>query len=286
MKLAVLADIHANLEALQTVQVDLEKRNPDLVVIAGDTINRGPQPKECLQSVLQARKDLGWDILKGNHEDFVLAEQKKTANRAQWQKEVHQHSIWTGEQVSDHLDEIAALPDQVEVNGPCGQTIRVVHASMQSNREGLHEEMEDNTIRALIHPAPDLLGVGHTHRPFIRRIENHLVVNAGAVGLPFDGDPRISYAWITWTGSGWSAEIVRLDYQRERTLAAIHHTGYFSEGGPMVPLVIHELESARSNFRRWHRDYEGEVAQGQMTVKEAVRALLGQRQREATTLGP
>jgi predicted phosphodiesterase len=52
MKLAVLADVHANWQALQAVAADLERWQPDRVVVAGDVINRGPRPLECAKFVL------------------------------------------------------------------------------------------------------------------------------------------------------------------------------------------------------------------------------------------
>ena len=53
MKIALLADIHANFSALQTVSADIETWQPDLVIVAGDLVNRGPKPKECLEFVHQ-----------------------------------------------------------------------------------------------------------------------------------------------------------------------------------------------------------------------------------------
>ena len=43
-----------------------------------------------------------------------------------------------------------------------------------------------------------------------------LVVNAGAVGLPFDGDTRASYAQLTWQCGAWHADVIRLDYDRRQ----------------------------------------------------------------------
>ena len=51
MKLAVLADIHANWPALQAVTEHLEAWQPDQVIVDGDTVNRGPRPAECLRFV-------------------------------------------------------------------------------------------------------------------------------------------------------------------------------------------------------------------------------------------
>lgn len=50
-RVAILADIHGNLAALEAVQTDIARLAPDIVIVAGDVINRGPQSKECLQFI-------------------------------------------------------------------------------------------------------------------------------------------------------------------------------------------------------------------------------------------
>jgi predicted phosphodiesterase len=63
-RLALLSDIHGNLEALEAVLRDVEKVRPDMLVVLGDTINYGPPPRECLELVDRCA-DL---VLAGNHE--------------------------------------------------------------------------------------------------------------------------------------------------------------------------------------------------------------------------
>jgi hypothetical protein len=60
---------------------------------------------------------------------------------------------------------------------------------MLGNRSGIYPVMSDDELREKIEPASSLFCVGHTHLPLIRRLDHTLVVNAGAVGLPFDGMP-------------------------------------------------------------------------------------------------
>ena len=54
MQIAVLADIHGNLPALEAVAADIEHLNPDLVFVAGDFQNRGPNPREVTKFVAQS----------------------------------------------------------------------------------------------------------------------------------------------------------------------------------------------------------------------------------------
>jgi putative phosphoesterase len=274
MKLAVLADIHANLAALEAVLADLDAWQPDAVVVAGDVVNRGPQPLACLDRVLSRVERDGWRVVRGNHEDFVLREGGAHIDRPAWEAEVCRHSGWTREQIGDRAEAIAAWPDLEEMEGPGGGRVRCVHGSMRGNRHGLYPSMSDDVLASLIAPPPAVLCAGHTHVPFVRRVGETLVVNAGAVGLPFDGDPRAAYARLALENGNSSAEVVRVAYDREATAAAFRSSGYRDDGGPMVSLIFDELQCARPRLRKWHDTYEAEVAAGRLTVEDSVRRQL------------
>jgi putative phosphoesterase len=274
MRIAILADIHGNLRALNAVVADIGARKPDVVFVAGDTINRGAMPRACLELVLQKQRDAGWRVIRGNHEDYVLTEANPPPARPDWLVELCRHSAWTCEQVRDYLGIVSALPHQSDLDAPANQHVRCVHASMRGNRVGLYEGMADDEMHELVGLDPDVLCVGHTHVPFIRRLNNRLVVNAGAVGMPFDGDPRASYAIIEWIHHHWHAQIVRLDYDRDVAARDFVESGFLAGGGAFAPVIHREFERARPLCSRWHRDYEAVVAGGQRDIFETMRELL------------
>lgn len=72
MKIAVLADIHANLPAFETVIDHVGRWALDAVVVLGDVVNRGPRPADCPRLVLERQSSRGWLLLRGNHEDYVV----------------------------------------------------------------------------------------------------------------------------------------------------------------------------------------------------------------------
>lgn len=274
MRIAVLADIHSNLHALDAVLGDLDVRRPDVVLVAGDIVNRGTRPRECLDIILQKQRDENWQVIRGNHEDYVLTEASPPSDRPAWITKLCRHSAWTCERLTDRLDVIAALPHQIDLSEPPGHHVRVVHASMQGNRVGLYAGMEDDELHDLIAPAPDVLCCGHTHMPFIRKLNHRLVINSGAVGMPFDGDPRASYGILDLVDHHWHAQIVRLDYDREAAARDFEETGFLADGGPMAALIKKEFDRARPMLSRWHREYEPLVSGGQLDMDDSVRDLL------------
>jgi putative phosphoesterase len=274
MKIALLADIHANLPALETAIAYVDELRPDAVIVAGDVINRGPRPLECLDAILDRQASFGWLVFRGNHEDYVLKEACCTEERPPWMKILCQHTLWTHDRVRHRLEAIRAWPDRIEFTGPGGQRVRVVHGSMHGNRAGLYEHMEDDLLHDMIAPAPAVLGAGHTHIPFVKRVRNTVIVNAGAVGLPFDSDRRASLAVVELTTDGASARVVRLPYDWARAERDFQETGYLEEGGLMAQLILEELQTARARIGLWHHHYEQAVAAGRMSIEESVRELL------------
>jgi predicted phosphodiesterase len=268
MKLAVLADVHANWPALQAVAADLERWQADRVVVAGDVINRGPRPVECADFVL-ARN---WMWVRGNHEEYVLshvpvAGVAKTASP-------FGTSHWTYHQLNGHVASLRHLPFQWSRYLPDDGEVRVVHASMRHLRDCVFADTPDETLREQIAPAPRLFVVGHTHIPLVRTIDETLVVNVGSAGLPFDGDHRVSYARLTWQYGQWNAEIIRLEYDRVQADRDFDETGFSDQIGPLARLIRAELQQARSQLGEWSRGYQAAVAAGELTLAESVEWML------------
>lgn len=90
-----------------------------------------------------------------------------------------------------------------------------------------------------------VIACGHTHVPMDRRINGVRVVNAGSVGLPFDGDPRACYAIIgNLAGAGDCSPLVelrRVAYDVEKAVSQLYAVGY-----PAADISAYNLRTARS----------------------------------------
>jgi putative phosphoesterase len=288
MKLAVLTDIHGNLPALETVAAHLDSWGPDRVFVAGDIVNRGPRSPACLKFVLEKEREDGWEILKGNHEDYVISQSQPDAPQEGPEAEAFQIARWTLGRLDGDVSVISNWPDKIEFTGPDGRLVRMAHASILGNREGIFPHMTLKTLRRRVgKPVPALFCVGHTHYPLIRKVDGALVVNAGAVGLPFDGDWRAGYAQITWGNGSWKAQIVRLEYDRDQVIQDCTTTGFLPDGGPVARLVLAELIFARSQIFSWMKDYYDAILAGKKTVASTVKEhLVRQRMWDAVARYP
>jgi len=179
-------------------------------------------------------------------------------------------------QVVNHVNLLRLLPDIFEQPGPDGQLLRIVHASMRSNRDGIYPMTPDEEIRRQIAPAPAVFVTGHTHRPLMRQVDNTWVVNIGSVGSPFDEDRRASYGQFTWRQDRWQAEIVRVDYDYQQIEADYVQSGFLEQGGPLAQIMLVELRKGRGLIHHWAGKYERAVINGDMTLEESVRLVLGE----------
>jgi len=282
MKIAVLADIHANYFALQAAIMHLESWKPDRVIIAGDIINRGPRPAECLALIQMKMESEGWLVLRGNHEDYVIMHSCPGAPRQGPALEVHRASYWTYLQLGEDVTSLKAMPLQHIFPGPDRKYVQFIHGSLLGSRDGIYPETSDYSLQKKIgldHLSPGenplaLFGVGHTHRPVIRWLNNILVVNAGSVGLPFDHDTRLAYAQLTWRDGNWRAAIIRLTYDLENAGRDFHKTGYLENAGPLTQLVKIELLTAASHLYNWAIEYQEPALKGKISVADSVQNYL------------
>jgi predicted phosphodiesterase len=277
MKIALFADVHANLFALQAIIQDIESWKPDFVVMGGDLVNRGPRPAECLELIQEKQAAKSWQLVRGNHEDYVIKQNSPEAAQRGPSFDVHRASYWTYQKLNCDVQPLIDMPFAIEIPGPQGEEIRFVHASMLGNREGIYPETSDKELGPRIgepKSVPAVLGVGHTHRPLIRSLKGTLVVNAGSAGLPFDGDVRPSYARLTCQNDAWTAEIVRVDYDLAEAEKDFYRSGYVREAGPLVELVLIELREARSQLFGWAIRHQERALRGEITMEESVRECL------------
>jgi predicted phosphodiesterase len=263
MKIAILSDVHGNWPALHAVTMHVKAWQPDHVVVAGDSVNRGPSSRDCWNLLLAWQRSAGWQVMMGNHEVYVL-------------NHTHAMSRWTWQQMNIQASSLATLPETVDLTGPDGSELRVRHASMRGHQDGIFPHSPVAEVRVQIAPAPAVFCTAHVHVPYTRQVDDTLVVNAGSVGSPCDGDTRASYAQVVWRGGRWQARIVRLAYDVAQTDRDFRTSGFLEQAGPLARLVYREWRTARSLVVPWRRQYEPQVAAGVIDEETAVAQFLAQ----------
>lgn len=190
-RIAVLADVHGVLPALEAVLAEEDVLAADVIVLAGD-IASGPQPVETLDVLTELGDRVVW--VRGNA-DRELAEMA----RGQYDKEPPDAvSLWAAEQLrADQVELLAGLPTTVTI----GDAL-FCHATPRDDEEMVLVDSPISRWATVFEVLPDEIRTvvcGHTHMPFARQVDRRLVVNAGSVGMPY-GAPGPSWALLTQDG--------------------------------------------------------------------------------------
>lgn len=188
---AVLADVHGVLPALEAVLAEDDVRAADVIVLAGD-IASGPQPVETLDVLTALGDRVVW--VRGNA-DRELVEMA----RAQFHGEAPDAvSPWAaGELRADQVELLDGLPTTVTIGD-----VLFCHATPRDDEEMVLVDSPISRWASVFSGVPDevrTIVCGHTHMPFARQVDRRLVVNAGSVGMPY-GAPGPSWALMTPDG--------------------------------------------------------------------------------------
>ena len=186
---AVLADIHGVLPALEAVLADAQQA--ELIVLAGD-IASGPQPVETVDLLTGLGERVVW--VRGNA-DRELVEMARGTYDATPPDAV---SPWAAEQLRpDQVELLAGLPTTVTIGD-----VLFCHATPRADEEMVLVDSPISRWAEVLTGLPEEVRTvvcGHTHMPFARQVDRRLVVNAGSVGMPY-GAPGPSWALLTEDG--------------------------------------------------------------------------------------
>ncbi|MCP3979179.1 MAG: metallophosphoesterase family protein [bacterium] len=262
-RIAVISDVHGNVPALEAALADLAGAGVDEILVGGDLVGRGPQGSEVVRRI----RATGYRGVRGNHEDYLLGFRKEDVPKAWLHQEEWAASRWMAAELSDEdVAYIAALP--FALTAESDPEVCLVHGSPRSNMEGLGPWSDDDELEHHVdHVEGEVLVCAHTHRPLVRRLRNGLVVNVGAVGLPFNRDRRAQYAILERTGHGWEVELRQIDYSVSAVLEIYENTGFLTQGGVTAQLLRLELENAAPflvPFIKWAEVAEVPVASSEI----------------------
>lgn len=229
---ALIADVHANLPALEAVLADVERRGLDAAYHLGDLVGYGPWPDEVVTRLA------GAEIpgVAGNYDSTTGVEAEHCGCRAESPEQealAHESYEWTLARVSEETKAaLRALPFRIDVRPGgghrSGPTLFLFHGAPTLNTLYWDEDRSDDFARKMATRVGakegDALAFGHTHLPWKRAVDGILFVNAGSVGRPKDGDPRASWAIATWDGDSLDVEHIRTSYDVERAARAIRES--------------------------------------------------------------
>jgi len=232
MRIGIISDVHSNYEALKAVLMELNREGVDRIINAGDNVGYSVFPNECIELC----KMEGIEGVMGNYDEAV-AFGKPICGCGYKDEEVarigHSSLIWTQENVNDKAKEyLSGLPKHLEFESPVGKVF-AMHGGLENLTQWITENDTDLLMDVTLKTGARLVILGHTHKPFVKEIDGTVFVNPGAVGRPFDGDPRASFAIVEITDS-FNIRLKRLEYDVEKNIQALINAGLPHEIGIML----------------------------------------------------
>jgi predicted phosphodiesterase len=227
MKYAVIADIHANLEAFEVVLDDIKTQNATHIVCLGDIVGYNANPKECIKIV----RDMNIPVVKGNHDEYCSTENNLEGFNPHAADAVH----WTRNQLSD--EEKQWLRDLKYTR--MAASFMMVHATLDAPQRWGYVFDKLAAAASFPYQNTQMCFFGHTHVPvaFMRdtavrggtyskfKIDpaKKYFINVGAVGQPRDNNPKAAY--VIYDMDAQTIELRRLDYDIAAAQAKIRAAG-------------------------------------------------------------
>ncbi|MFC1919441.1 metallophosphoesterase family protein [Chloroflexota bacterium] len=233
MRIAILGDIHGNLEAFQAVLSDLERGGDfDEILCLGDIVGYGPDPHKCIE-LLRKYRHL---CVAGNHDMAAIGK----LDISEFNPHAAAAVVWSSRQLDDaDIDYIESIPLSLSQD-----SFTVVHGSP---RDPIWEYLLATRAACenLDYFSTDHCLLGHSHIPIVFRCsqsqgadciaepfnpgapvdlsKGRLIINPGAVGQPRDADPRAGYALFDSNAGAISQ--FRVEYDIQSTQAKMERVG-------------------------------------------------------------
>jgi putative phosphoesterase len=200
-RVAALYDIHGHLSALEAVLAEVG--DADTIVVGGD-FSRGPMPVETVDRL----RGLGERVrfIRGNAD-------RPAAGEGAWEMEL------LG---SERLEFLAGLPETVTIDVEGLGSVLFCHGSPRSDEDIITAVTPDERLERILEGVAERVVVcGHTHHQFDRTAHGVRVVNAGSIGMPYEGRPGAYWAML-----GPDVDLRSSAYDLDAAAAAIRATGF------------------------------------------------------------
>ncbi|MFO7878098.1 MAG: metallophosphoesterase family protein [Desulfovermiculus sp.] len=231
MSLAIISDIHGNLEAFHQVLRDISNQNVERCYFLGDAISYGPEPDRCVRLL----QDQNIPCILGNHELALIRSEAK----AYFNQSTREHFTQTEALLSEHSREfISTWPVTRREHG-----MLLVHGCPpDSVTKYLFELNERELFQVMLDMDTETAFVGHTHE--LRLVQSSgqdllqedisqgtyplsaekALINAGSVGQPRDGDNRAKY--VLWDPVNRLVQVRCVPYDIQKTAQKILDLGF------------------------------------------------------------
>ena len=199
MKIAVISDIHGNMEAIDAVMKDIEVQGCEKLFVLGDYAMAGPEPKEAVNYFMKKQFDQNVVMIQGNTDAMITNYSIDLYDELKEKAPAMAEALKSDSKILNTAEKnfLARLPIQknIEINGV---KFLLVHGSPRRNNEDILPDIPLEKVEEMLaNVDSDVVLCGHTHIPCgFQTSKKQTVVNAGSIGRPFTPDPKSCYLTI------------------------------------------------------------------------------------------
>lgn len=197
MKIAIISDIHGNIDALESVLADINSENCSKIFCLGDIAMAGPEPQTTISKIKDLMKSRDFYIIQGNTDKMLSVFSFDTYNEILKVNAVMASAYLADSQLLTDEEKtfLKELPVQKEIE-LFGIKILLVHGSPRKNNENIYPNLKIEEVEEMISGTKaNLIFCGHTHMPCgYQTNTEQTIVNVGSIGRPFSESPQSCYA--------------------------------------------------------------------------------------------
>ncbi len=241
MRVAVLSDIHGNVQALTSVVKDLEANKCERVFCLGDLAMAGPQPDVVIDYV---RNRPDWVVIQGNTDKLIADYSIDILENVRCDAPVMASALANDIKIinKDEKNYLKNLPVSRELD-VCGVKVLLVHGSPRRNNEDILPGMPVEVVEEMLEGVDaHLIFCGHTHIPAgYQTTKKQTVVNTGSVGRPMNGNTKACYVIADFDNETFSIEHRFVEYDKI-TAAKIMVSRNFPGCEKIASMILHQSE--------------------------------------------
>ena len=200
MKIAVISDIHGNMDALEAVMGDIKKEGCDKIFALGDYAMAGPEPSLTIDWFFKKQFDLNFSMIQGNTDFMIANYSEELFSSLKSKAPVMAEALRDDAKILNTIQKsfLKELPIQMMVEEE-GVKILLVHGSPRKNNEDILPDTPLEEVEKMLdNVEADIILCGHTHLPCGFQTSNKKkVVNVGSIGRPFTENPDSCYLKLT-----------------------------------------------------------------------------------------
>ena len=217
MKIAVISDIHGNMEALESVLKDIERQGCEKIFVLGDYAMAGPEPSKVVDWFFKKQFEQNFVMIQGNTDLMIADFSEELYMTLKSNAPVMAEALKNDTSILNSIqkDFLKTLPIQLELEEE-GVKILLVHGSPRKNNEDISPNLQLSQVEEMLENVEaNVILCGHTHLPCgYQTSKKQTVVNVGSVGRPFTPEPKSCYLKLTITNGQCLFEHRFVDYDK------------------------------------------------------------------------